>query len=146
MTKPSLIAVSLILLSLSVAASCQSRLHTDEKFKHAISQNYEFAPGVVVNVVEETIAALKLRVLSKSSTHIDGRYEVRSAMGDEYRILVEGMRTDRTRIEIDMPSRRNTDQARLILAEISSRVRIARTRNPRQPFPARPGSCYDPSS
>ena len=116
-----------LLCVVSVLCSCQ-RYHTDEKFKHAISHTLEYPPGMVVSVVQETVGALKLRVLSKSTTNIDGRFEVRSAMGDEYRILVEGVRTDKTRIEIDMPTRHNADQAKLIMAEISSRVRYSRPR------------------
>ncbi len=136
------ITVLLLAVAVSCSVSCQ-RFHKDEKFRHAIAQNFEYPPGRVVDVVEETIDALRLRVLSTTSTHIDGRYEVRSAIGDEYRILVEGLRTDRTRIEIDMPSRRNQDQARLIMTEISSRMRFSRPSHPvtqQQPQPSYPAN------
>ena len=64
--------------------------------------------------------------MSRVLTSIDGRFEVRSAMGDDYRVVVEGLKTNRCRVAIDMASRRNSDQAKLILTEISSRVRSLR--------------------
>ena len=117
-----------LLLGLVLTLPACETFHTDEKFRHAIGQNFDYPPGSVVGVVDETVDALRLRVLSRSTTNIDGRFEVRSAIGDEYRILVEGQRTNRTRIEIGMPSRKSTDQAMLIMAEIHSRLRYDRPR------------------
>lgn len=94
----------------------------DEKFAHAISETFEENPGLVVDLVDETVEALQLQIRSRVLTSIDGRFEVRSAMGDDYRVVVEGLLTSRTRVEIDMATERNLAQAQLIMTEIRSRI------------------------
>lgn len=113
-----------LVLSAPACSAPPSRL--DEKFRHSISETFEEPPSVVVDLVDTTVEALRLRIMSRALTSIDGRFEVRSAMGDEYRVVVEGLRTDRTRVAIDMTNRRLEEQAQLILTEISSRIRSLR--------------------
>ncbi len=99
----------------------------DEKFRHTISETFDEPPGVVVDLVDSTLETLRLRIMSQMITSVDGRFEVRTAMGDDYRVVVEGLRTDLTRVAVDMTSVRHTERARLILTEISSRIRSLRS-------------------
>ena len=101
----------------------------DEKFRHTVSETFEEPAGVVVDLVDSTVETLRLQIMSRALTSIDGRIEVRSAMGDHYRVVVEGLKTNRCRVAIDMAHRRNEDQAKLILNEISSRIRSLRSRS-----------------
>ena len=105
----------------SIAVGCHV-FDRDEKFRYSISHTIDQPPANVVMLVRETVRALKLAVVSSNTTNIDGQFWVRSAMGDEFKILVVGVRTDTTTIDIYMPSRKNLDQAKLILTEIRSRM------------------------
>jgi hypothetical protein len=114
---------ALTLATLLPACATGTPSYPDEKFQHAISETFEESPGLVVDLVDETVDTLRLQIVQRVLTAIDGRFEVRTAMGEEYRVVVEGLKTNRTRIEIDMPSRRNLGQAQLIMTEIRSRIR-----------------------
>lgn len=122
---PGRIALALVLPLLAFACVWTPD-RVDEKFKYSISETFQEPPGVVVDLVDSTVDALRLQITSRVLTSIDGRFEVRSAMGDDYRVVVEGLRTDRTRVAVDMTSRRNEARAQLILTEISSRIRMLR--------------------
>jgi hypothetical protein len=131
MTTPHPVRASLPLLALAlaflaVACVMEKPVRLDEKFRYTISETFQEPPGVVVDLVDSTVDALRLQIMSRVLTSIDGRFEVRSAMGDDYRVVVEGLRTDRTRVAIDMTSQRHEARAQLILTEISSRVRLLR--------------------
>ena len=119
-----------------VTAGCES-VHLDEKFRYAIIQKENAAPAQVVAAVREALQALNLHDISQDTTNIDAVFEVRSALGYEYRIIVQGERTNRTHIELLMTSRSSRDQARLILTEIHARVIHAQPRaiQPRQSPP-----------
>ncbi len=108
----------------SVVVGCDS-LNRDEKFRYSISHTVEQPPAIVVSLVRDTVRALRLAVVSSSTTNIDGQFWVKSALGDEFKILVIGVRTDTTTIDIYMPSRKNLDQAKLILTEIRSRLKLS---------------------
>lgn len=120
------IPILLMATALLSAGGCDffESLFSDEqdKFHHSISQEQKHPPATVIEVVNETIVALQLQVLTRSRTNIDARFLVKSALGVEYKVLVQGMRTDKTKVVIYMPSWRNADQARLIMTEIHSRL------------------------
>lgn len=120
---------ALLLLTVAVLPqACVGRnARLDEKFRHTISETFDEPPGVVVDLVDSTLETLRLRIMSQMVTSVDGRFEVRTAMGDDYRVVVEGLRTDLTRVAVDMTSARHSERARLILTEISSRIRSLRS-------------------
>jgi len=117
------LGAGLVLLALLAACATGTPSYPDEKFQHAISETFDESPGLVVDLVDETVDTLRLDIVQRVLTAIDARFEVRTAMGEEYRVVVQGLKTRRTRIEIDMHSTKNLSQAQLIMTEISSRIR-----------------------
>lgn len=111
----------MLVLVLLAATGCRAR-YQDEKFRYWLTYTAQRPPGLVVPLVHDTVKALKLTTVSVGTTNIDGHFWVKSALGDEFKIVVQGVRTDTTNIEIYMPDKRNLDQARLIMTEIRSRV------------------------
>ncbi len=114
--------LGLALFALLGACTVGTPSYPDEKFQHAISETFDESPALVVDLVDETVDTLRLDIVQRVLTAIDARFEVRTAMGEEYRVVVHGLKTKRTRIEIDMHSKKNLSQAQLIMTEISSRI------------------------
>lgn len=100
---------------------CQ-QYERDEKFTYTITHTSEFPPASVIAAVDDTIKALQLKVQSRSLTNIDAQFWVKSALGTEYQIVVRGVTTQRTKIDIHMPGWRNREQGGLIMSEIRSNL------------------------
>ena len=99
----------------------------DTKYVAVLEAEVEHLPARTVEVTEDVLKDLKLEVVSSRTTRIDGQFIVRSALRREYLIIVEGHSPRKTELTIyGTEYARDQHQAKLIWAEIASRLKTTR--------------------
>ena len=107
------------------AGGCRTRSITREgkKYELILSRQILVLPARAVEVADATLQDLRMRQISRQTTNIDGEYFFRSALGREYRLVIAGVLTDRTVMQIyGTDAARDRTQATLIFEEILSRL------------------------
>ncbi len=113
------------LTALVPTVGCQTTyMKGDKKYVLIAEQTVDQLPARVVQVADVTLKDLKMNAISSQTTNIDGEFFVRSALGREFCLVVSGVRSHTTLIQIygTDPSR-DHDQAHLIFNELLSRLR-----------------------
>ena len=100
------------------------RLHRVEvgeaTYRLAIDQTHSAFSEKVISATETAIKAMNLNVSQKKATNVDGWFLVSTALGNEFRIVVQATSHDRTRIRVYTGKKPNSQMARVIYENILS--------------------------
>lgn len=107
-------------------AGCQSVSDNDlsqEKrtVYHVVVREILNVPSAkVVASVKRAVAAAQLETISRTTTNLDGLFHVQTALRKEFKIVVEAVAHDKTRLEISAVDRSDREMGRILFDRIAA--------------------------